>query len=621
MALQLEERKRVGPESTPPVESARRLGRSTYLGLLGVFALQGGVIGWYVGHNWFLVDDFVFLIQARVNSLTYDYLRIPLYEHFSPVHRLADWLLVHGTGPSWPVAAVVLVTLSIACSAAFAYLVSSITRRPSIIVGTTAVYAISLFFIRTGIWWTAGIHLMFVTLFSMLAIGGYVRWHSRRSKSSLVLSICALALALLTHEDAMLVLGFLVLLRALVLTPHPRTPRELLRAFLDEWPVWAIYTTLTAIAAWNFYTYYWEQQPGPTLRQFADYLQIAVGQGFFSTLFLVKVPEAMIHSPTLTALAVSAVVLTVVVITIRARVGAWRAWLFFAIALVATAIPLGMSRVEHFGVTIGRDPVYFLGPAYLFLLVVAAVAEAPRRHVTNLRRGRSKVDHRRRLILVGLVAIAYAGLFLRAAGDVAGTSQSAATHRYYVNLRHDVDALRARGTDPVLFDAQVPWEVVPDWLFPYNRYDFAVALMLPSLRYDNGHAQYLIGSDGKLQHVVVQNAFSEALPDSSGVPDGWTGGPGDCVSPTQARGQMTVNLPQPISGVAPVVRLDYRTLHPGTALVTAGGHAPRYVKLGRGGTSFSYVEGSGPIGAVSIDVPRGACIERLSVGHLVPDVS
>src|ERR1700682_3506323 len=106
---------------------------------------------------------------------------------------------------------------------------------------------------------------------------------------------------------------------------------------------------------------------------------MATGEGFFSTLFLVKVPEAQLHSAALTGVLALAAGLVVIGFTMLTRVGAWRPWVFFLIAVAATGAPWALSGRVMSGATMGRDPVYQMGPASLFLFALAVAIGAPRR--------------------------------------------------------------------------------------------------------------------------------------------------------------------------------------------------------------------------------------------------
>jgi hypothetical protein len=607
MATAIRDREQASLPGRPAVRQRTGLGRNTYTAVGVVLVLQGTVIGWFAAHSWFFVDDFLFLRQARDSNLTFAYVRLPLFEHFSPVHRLLDWLLVVGARPSWPVAVVILVGIALACSTAFAYAVSGITRNRRVIVCTTAVYALSLFFVRTAIWWTAGIHLMLLTFFSLLTLGGYARWHYRRTVRSLILSYVALTLALLTHEDALLLLGILVMMRLLILLPHPRSLGDSFAALRGQWRVWIVYVALTAVAAWNFVTWYWEQATGPTFSQLVEYMWNAIAEGFFSTLLLIKVPEAMIHSPGFTGVLAMSVGVVVIAATTVTRVGAWRGWLFFAVAFIATALPLGLSRVHMFGPTIGRDPIYQLGPAFIFLLAVAAVAAAPARRSSSLTRRWSIVSRSGVAPwLVGLVALGFVGLYLHSSFAAEGTAQAAGTRGYFANLRSDISALQREGTRPVLFDGVVPDPIVPQWLFPYNRYDSAIALMEPTITFDSAAAAYLVDGRGHLRRVRVDEQFST------------TAHTGSCLEPSPGAASLSITLPRAVTGDSLVIRLDYKPSASTTqaAIVSADGH-PKPATLGPTGTVYSFVERR-RVTAVSVTPSDpAACVERVSVGRLL----
>ena len=596
------------------------LARSVYVGVAFVVAIQASVVGWFAGHSWFFTDDFLFLRQAKDSKLSLSFLRLALFEHFSPVHRIMDKVLIRGFGPSWPIAAVVLVALTVACTLAFAYFVSSITVDSKIIVGTTGVYALSLFFIRTSIWWTAGVHLLAVTLFSLLTLGGYVRWHSRRSVASLVLSVCSLAMALLTHEDALLIIGFLVLLRLLVLTPHPRSLREVYRAFRSDLATWAMYGLLTALAAWNFAAWYWHQSPRPSTGEFTRYMWFATGQGFFSTLFLVKVPEAMIGSPNLTGSLALAGGLLVVGFTLFTRVGAWRPWLIFALAFIATVVPVGLSRVRQFGPTIGRDPVYQLGPAYLFLFAFAVAVGQPRRNArASGQTTRFTTRRNLRVAFVGIGVVALVGVSVHTAKQAVdnGFWQSRQSRDYFAHLRSDTSALSKRGIQPEIFNPQVPAGIVPAWLAPYDR--LAINLMVPSISSRTSDAAYLVTTTGHLQHVRVDEKYGGPIPLEAATAAGWTSqGSQQCFRPHAGGEPVTVVLPQRVEGAHLVVRVD--ALMPSEVESTIIGDGREIPIILTYGAAYAYVAGTS-ISSVTLAIPEPyGCIERVSVGVLSPVV-
>lgn len=625
MALQVGAKARTGAEATSaprrPCDRVPRLDRSTYAGIALVAAIQAAVISWYAAHNWFFVDDFIFLRQAKDDGLTISFLRMPLFEHFSPVHRIADWLLIHLAGPSWPVAAAVLVALTVGCTIGFAYLVLSVTRESSVVVLTTAFYALSLFFIRTSIWWTAGVHILCVTLFSIVALGGYARWHSRRSVPSLVLSLVAFELALLSHEDAMLLGLFLVLLRLLVLVPHPRSVREVYSVFRDDIWVWVAYGLLNLIALWNFFTWFWQRSNQPSLGDLLHYLWLAITEGFLSTLFFMKIPETMVRSPTLTGEIALAAGIVLIGVTLITRVGSWRSLLFFALTFIATALPLGLSRIEQFGVIFGTEPIYQLGPAYLFLFALAVAFSGPRRFGTlrgsvGARFARSDI----RIALACAAAVLFLGAYLRATELVVdrGGWQAGPTREYFTNLRKDASALSARGIHPEIFDQPVPSGIVLPWEAPFNR--TAINLMVPSIKTSVANAQYVVTPVGHLQRVDADEQFGESIP--APVASQWGWGPvgsGSCMAPRPGARPVTLVLPKPLKGTDFVVRIQARGARDVDAIVYADNRAAP-VTL-RNGTNYAYFTGPS-ISQVGLTPPDSAmCIERISVAELKPSNS
>jgi hypothetical protein len=607
------------PQTASPSTSTtgQPLARGAYVGVAVVALLQAMVIGWYASKSWFFVDDFLFLRQGKDSPLSLDYLRLALFEHFSPVHRLYDWLFVRVGEPNWTLAAVVLVALTVACTLAFAYLLTGVTRRTSMIVGATAVYALSLFFVRTSPWWTAGMHLMSVTLFSMLTLGGYIRWHERRRRRSLVLSVVALALALMTHEDALLLIGVLAALRLFVLSPHPRTVREIYRAFRDDLWAWASYVLLTGLAAANFVLNYWAKQPRPTPGQFVRYLWMATGEGFFSTLFLVKVPEARVFSDAATGVVATLAGCLVIGFTFLVRRGAWRPWAFFLLAFMATVVPLGLSRVAMFGATIGRDPVYQLAPAFLFLVSFAAAMEGPSREPWSQQLAAWMPKRRAwRIALTAVVCLLFGAAFLRGAHDFQGTAQADTTRHYFTNLRHDVAAAQAAGQDPQLYNPIVPPSVVPQWLIPYDR--LAINLMVPDLSRRPLHPRYVVADDGHLTRVRTEKLAGGPIPTATAGASSWeaTGG-GACYSPVGAAGPLMVESPTPVSGDRLVVRVVGRFGQEAALTVNADGRdIPVTVVNGRG---LAYL-GTTSVSRLSIALPATqGCVAAVTVEELVAD--
>lgn len=482
---------------------------NTWLWLSGILLLQAVLVGRYVRNSWFFVDDFLFLRQGLDEPLSLDYLRLGLFEHFSPVHRFVDWAFIRTAGLNWTAAATVLMVLAAGCTLSFFYLTTSIVKdRPSALI-VTGLYAVSLFFVRNAVWWTGGIHLMLVTISTLICLGGFARWLTGRRPRNLAISVGALAFALMTHEHGLLVIGYLVLLRALVLEPRITSPRDAVRVAREEWYAWACYVTLTALAAANFLANYYAESAKPPLADVFRYLWYAVAEGFFSTLFFVKVPEARIATPVVTGAIALLCGLVIVIASLILRRGAWRPWSVFFLSFLVGGLALGLNRTVQFGPTIGREPRYHMAIAALFLLCAAVAFDGTPRF--SIPRFRSPV----RTMLVLLLGTACVLAFARSAPRVAAMDWSVPrTEAFFDRLGRDLAAARDRGVEPAIANETMPDDIVPSFLAPYNRFDRALGLFDQGLLVEQGPITHRVDSSGALVPVdldVTQLADLEEI--------------------------------------------------------------------------------------------------------------
>ena len=59
------------------------------LAVLAVLVVSLASAAWFTRSFYYFQDDFIFIRQAQTSSLSLTYLRGPLFQHFSPVSRLA----------------------------------------------------------------------------------------------------------------------------------------------------------------------------------------------------------------------------------------------------------------------------------------------------------------------------------------------------------------------------------------------------------------------------------------------------------------------------------------------------------------------------------------------------
>jgi hypothetical protein len=296
-------------------------------------------------------------------------------------------------------------------------------------------------------------------------------------------------------------------------------------------------------------------------------------------------------------------------------VGAWRPWLFFVVAFVVTVVPLGLSRVTMFGPTLGRDPVYQLIPAYLFLFSFAVA-------VTGERRGARAGQPRgampmRRGVMVALTVVAvvvFLGAYWRGADETEVSWQATPTHDYFSNLRSDVAALSSRGVHPGIFNPVVPPSIVPLWLAPYNA--LAVNLLVPDVSTTSADPSYVIAPDGHLVHVGVEEIAGGAVTDASAAKIGWVPTRPSCWAPGTGAVPLGVTPAGPTEGHRFAVRLAGNFAADADINVTVDG--VRLPVMITPHVATAYFEGP-PSQGVSIAMsPTAGCVSAVSLARLTP---
>jgi hypothetical protein len=453
------------------------------------------LLGWWSRGGYFYADDFIFAQQARDNSFSLAYLRSGLFDHFSPVLRAEFWLMAHAFPGDLAVAQLFQLGLVTAAILAFMLTAWALFGRSWLALVLTLAFGQSLFMLRVLQWWTATANLLPATILMLLSIATYVRFVSTGRRRYLALSVLAECGALLAYEQAMLLVGYLLLLRLLIFEDR-LSPLTWLRTIRHELWVWVAYLLPAVAAAVNYVALYYTPLPRPSLADLGRFLATSVGDTFLPALVGVWTQADAVESSRPLLLLADGVALSVVVLTIVRAPRAWRAWAFLAIAYAASAVPLGLSRVGRGGPGVGHELWYQQSAAFLFLLALG-LAVHPRyagRPRALLRRlpARSRVVP---LCALAVALVAYEVVFARSAARLDDSSTAPKVSRAYLdNLRSGLRTLR----DPVLVpDGVVPGEVVQPVFWPYNRFDKVLPFLGVRVRYDAGGL--LVGPDGRLR--------------------------------------------------------------------------------------------------------------------------
>ncbi|HVA19029.1 MAG TPA: hypothetical protein VMU55_02520, partial [Solirubrobacteraceae bacterium] len=376
-------------------------------------------------YTFFFVDDFLFLEQARTQSFGLSYLRENLFEHFSPISRVLDKLLVAVAPGSFALAHGIQLALYAGVLIAFALVVRGILANSWSAFALTVIFGQSIFLMRLLNWWTATANILPSTICMLLALGCYLRWRETGSRKLLAACLAAYALSLLDYETAILWPAYVAAISLLVLERR-LGPRGWLATLWRERWAWTGFLILDAAAVVNYYANYYYPAARPSLSSVASYLEIALFETFIPALVGIKYPVAPGRHPVVIAAAAIAVGVGVAV-TLYLRPRAWRCLLAFVLVFAVTMLPVALTRIHEYGVSVGHV-IYYQQSLQFMFLILAAFAISPRwsgrrtgsvfRTVPRLLESRAL--SRRALAAGGTVAVAaYAALLLQSLSAMA----------------------------------------------------------------------------------------------------------------------------------------------------------------------------------------------------------
>ena len=273
-----------GPPMCLPHPSRRPGGfaarHGDHLAVLAVLAVSLASAAWFTRSFYYFQDDFIFIRQAQTSSLSFTYLRDPLFQHFSPVSRLADYGLAHWFDSSVGAAHIIALVIFAVSVLAFSWTITELIGYRWWRHLLTLAFAESLALLHLLGWWTATANLLPATLFGLLTIAAFLRYRRLGHRKWYAISLLSYALSLCTHEQSWLVVGYLVLFDLLVLAPVGRT-REALWRMWREGLIWLAYVVLTVGAMVNYFVFYYAPlKPKATIGELIRYVGIQTGQGF-----------------------------------------------------------------------------------------------------------------------------------------------------------------------------------------------------------------------------------------------------------------------------------------------------------------------------------------------------
>jgi hypothetical protein len=573
-------------------------------------------------YTYFFVDDFLFLRQAHTLAFGQTYLRLPLFEHFSPITRLLNKVLVTIAPGSFTFAHAVQLAMYALAVVAFALLVVAILGNTWLAFALTLAFGQSLFLMRLLNWWTASANILPSTIFTALALLGYLLWRRSRSPGWLVLSLAAFVGAVLDYESGELIPVYIGIVALLVLADDLH-PRALLQTLWRERWAWIGYGVIEAGALANYFHRYYFASPRPSTGKFFHFLEISLFQAFIPALVGIVDPQSALGRSAVVTVVVALLAIAAVAVILYVRPRAWRCLAAFAAVFLVTMAPLGLNRIGLFGVGVGYELYYQQSLQLMFLVLVAFALSPLTPRVRDAPRALRLIAVRLKPLPYAIPAVAaaaiaaYGVLYVSSVHDLANSSwQPRRAHSYISTFEASVRAARTRtGHEPVLIDHSVPPDLMPAIFVPFNHYDQFFPVIDSHLHYDRASGPtYLVDINGRLVPVRFQST-SLAKPEAACVPStGNTSRLQFSLAPARPRVPPSGGLPyalrvtvrMPRGAAVNVLLSDRRrlTLDTGYPQIWSAGTGTYYVPL----SLSSRIDGA------ALDLPGGTCITRLALG-------
>jgi hypothetical protein len=475
---------------------ATELPRAVFVGVALASSLLLVVLSRKVFLFW---DDFFFLGQARDSELTWAYLTDPLFQHFSPLSRLVDWVLVKPM-PEHPwLIIVVLATLLVATVGATTWLMVALHGRSGPALVGALVLSPSLTLVPLGNWWTAGVNILPALTGFYVAFGAMVLVLRGGSRWWAAAVFAGAGVAVLAWELPMLLCGYLGLWFLLC---GSRSVEEPLAVVVRRtWWVWAGVTAIGVAAALNYrLNYYDDSVARPSLTLTLHALWLSLVRTLLPTAVGFHDPRSDVFS-TLSLVVGCVVLVTLVAWLVATREAAWRGLLFAAVGWLLPILALVLNRLSIYGLAVVDNAVYYHLPTVLVVIGLLEAWRQPRRRPVAVDPG-----PRVRRVLLASTALVVVAAYAWSAGPTADYQPPpGASAAYYERARDSAEELLARGTPFTVINSDAPWALVPDGFDPYNRADRVLAIVGPSsLTFDDpAPPYYRFTEDGDLRPVTV----------------------------------------------------------------------------------------------------------------------
>ncbi|PDP84806.1 hypothetical protein CQJ94_23705 [Glycomyces fuscus] len=632
-----------GPGPAGPVRAAwaaaRRLARDRLV-LVGLLVVLGavGLRAYVLGESYFVEDDYLFFAGAHASDLGPDYLLTLHKGHLMPGALFLVYLQTALWPYEWWVSAGTMLVLQAAALVGFLRLLWELFGRRWALLAPLTVYALAPLTVPVLGWWSAALNAVPLQLAMVLAVLWTVRHLRTGDHRPAWWAGGAVVFGMLFTVKAMFLP--LVLFAVAVAHLYPGGPvAGARRAWALHRPFWTAMGALLAAYAVFYLTRMRAAGGGEGAGVPQSEPALTMLRGLLTEVFPVGAlggplewgpvtpTGGLVDPPGVTVLAAWAVFAVIVLVSLRMRRGAWRAWaLLLAYLVVVDIVPTIIAR-GRFQDVAAADPRYVADAALVFALCLALAYLPTREERARALVGGAAPDpvaprpHRVRPRRAARVAAALATAVYAAAACFS-------TYTYAQTLSGDrlqwyLDTVRTALEDVPeeggLYARPVPEDVVLEW----NGQRRLSSWVLPPLASEEVAARMSLPEEAATAYVFNDAGFlvpARPADDS----DMFAPGPADeCLEPWEGLVSWPVEAH---GGIAQVVTLGY-TAEEDVDVVVALGDDWIEVELPAAEENGTwYVPSGAPGEQLSVFVPEdpgdrgGLCLNWVSVGGMAPTV-
>ena len=487
--------------------------------LATIFAVTG--IAYFVLRNsaW-VYDDNLILVLARNWGFNHYWLDHPIFQHWDPAMNATYSVLVHLFPLDYRWALVTMLAAVGASMFLFERIIGMVIGRGWISLALAAWFGLSISVVRDLQWWASGIQGIPSLLFDLICLYAFLRYFSDRRDRWIVVSVAALAIGLLFYEKPALMLVYLALTRVLLMSQR-LAPRSIASTFLRERRLWLSYCAVVVLWGIGYLTsgaLGSGRNPPVSAIRYLDFFHVMWFDALTPALFGFTIPatgESALQILAIVALQVC--FLALLVISVRRKPSAWRAWAFIFIAVVLEGLVIAHARAGIFGAAIADDIRYLTDfPWLIAFALCCAFSRDTVLHPRQLQRGprvQLRIPRRAVPVLIAAVLVAYSAAAIATAARLQSEWPGTPARHWESNVQSAFAAIGGRHMHPVVADNLVPDEIIASPFAPYNRLSSVLPLYVDGVHVDGPLDGPLVALDG--EGHVHPAAIAATLPTTS----------------------------------------------------------------------------------------------------------